>query len=102
MSRKKPSPETVELAEVIDLLTRTLLNNPLMRSSITPEGRLRVNADNLPIFWVNSNIPTSGAPAFGSANWVTVWIGPVDQRWMIIQMANMEYALCQRNRFTFV
>jgi len=86
----------------IDTLLRSLLNTPFARTAITGSGQLRTAVENITTSWVSGNVPTSGAPTIGSVNWATVWIGPVDQRWMIIQMANIEYNECQRSKFAFV
>ena len=87
----------------IDVLLRTLLNSPLMRTTISSTGALRVSDDNKSVGYVTSgaNIPTAGAPALGSGNWTYVWCGPVDQRYEMIQRGNIEYAECQRSKFTF-
>jgi len=102
MATTYPPPEEVKIAELLDLLIRTLLNSPLARTAIAGGGQLRTVVENISSLWQPGNIPTGGAPTVGSANWATVWIGPVDQRWEIIQRSNIEYELCQRSKFTFV
>jgi outer membrane receptor protein involved in Fe transport len=72
----------------IDVLLRTLLNSPLIRTSVDSAGRLRIVID-----------------AAGTATPVTLSsVGnfPVDQRFEVIQRSNIEYGECQRNKFTFV
>lgn len=96
--------EPVKIAELLDLLIRTLLNSPLVRTAITSTGLLQIAG--LPYTTNISssygvNVPTGGPPTVGGGSWAWVWIGPVDQRWEIIQRSNIEYNECQRSKFTF-
>jgi hypothetical protein len=49
------------------------------------------------------NAPTANAPIqqTGSSNWQPVWIGPVDQRFQIMDAARLTYANSIRNNLTF-
>jgi hypothetical protein len=76
----------------------------------TPNSGLRVSADNLSpgaLYGANT-IPTGGAtsgaasPSVGSQQGVLpVFQVPVDQRFEVMQRANIEYNECQRSKMTF-
>ncbi len=115
-----PDPVTVEVQgqltavqQDIDMLTRLILNSPLLRTAIDGSNQLRtVPAVSIPISGTlqgvgftgsnaTINAPTNGAPANGTVYYMPVWTGPVDQRWELIQRANIEYNEAQRSKMAF-
>jgi len=97
----------IESGNINDLLQlfKMLVQSPLGRLAIDNINRLRVFDENKTVTSIPSssgtNVATGGAPTMGSGTWQLVWTGPVDQRWEIIQRANIEYNECQRSKFTF-
>lgn len=95
-----PSDPLVTIQD-IDQLLRTLLNTPLVRLAIDAAGRMRVIID----------VAGTATPVTQSGTWNMTQTGtwilsaggvfPVDQRWELIQRANIEFAECQRNRMAF-
>jgi hypothetical protein len=51
----------------------------------------------------STNYPTNAAPVQqpGTSSWQPVWIGPVDQRFQIMDNARLNYANSIRNNITF-
>ncbi len=88
----------------IDLLLKTVLGTPLARLAVDSAGRLRIIIDAAGIA-----TPVSGTVAVTkSGTWTldsqTITAGgvfPVDQRFELMQRANIEYNECQRRKFTF-
>ena len=81
--------------DINDLLQilKQLVQTPLGRLAIDSTGRLRIIID----------VAGAATPVSQSGTW-TISAGgvfPVDQRWEIIQRANIEYNECQRSKFTF-
>ena len=75
----------------------------------TPNAGLRVSADNFTpgtIYGANG-IPTgsgtlgSASPLVATSNPLAVFQVPIDQRWEVMQRANIEYNECQRSKMTF-
>ena len=92
----------------IDQLLRTLLNNPMSRLALDATGRLRVVIDvagvATPVTQSGTfTVGISGTPSVSAAQSGAWNLGnfPVDQRWELMQRADIEYAGCQRNRMTF-
>ena len=86
----------------IDVLLRTLLNTPLARLAVDSAGRLRIIIDvagtATPVT-LASTVLAAGTASIGVLGAGGVF--PVDQRFELIQRANIEYNECQRSKFTF-
>ena len=85
----------IRVIESTDLaLLKMLLDTPLARLSIDSASRLRTIIDNPTLAVTQSGTWTIGSVGAGG-------VFPVDQRYEMIQRANIEFAECQRERFTF-
>jgi hypothetical protein len=99
-----PATESGNLNDLLQLL-KMLIQSTLGRLAIDASNRLRVLDENKTATFLSAssgtNVATGGAPTISSGTWQLVWIGPIDQRWEMIQRANIEYNECQRSKFTF-
>lgn len=99
-----PAKEDGNLNDLVQLF-KLFLQSPIGRLALDSSNRLRVNVDVAPSgvtsVTAGGNIPTAGAPTIGSLSAYHMWKVPVDQRWEMIQRANIEFEV-QRDRFTFV
>jgi hypothetical protein len=84
-----PATEDGNLNDSLQLL-KMLIQSPLGRLAIDNYNRLRVIVDSVP------TTPVSQSGTWNLGNF------PIDQRWEMIQRANIEYNECQRSKFTFV
>jgi len=84
-----PATENGNLNDLLQLL-KMLIQSPLGRLAIDNANRLRVAVD--------SSVAIS---ATQSGTW-NLGNFPVDQRWEMIQRANIEFNECQRSKFTFI
>jgi len=78
--------------EVLEKIVQ-ILSGPIGRLAIDSTGRLRIIID----------AGGTATPVSQSGTW-TIGAGgvfPVDQRWEMIQRANIEYDAYQRSKFTF-
>lgn len=84
----------------LDLLLRILLNTPFARLAPDGQGRLRITLDSVAL--------PAGSAVIGAVTKSGTWtvdaggVFPVDQRYEMIQRANIEFTQCQRSKFTFV
>jgi hypothetical protein len=77
--------------------------------SPTPANALRVSADNLTVGTVYgaNGIPSgsstlgAAAPLLATSSPIAVFQIPIDQRWEVMQRANIEYNECQRSKMAF-
>ena len=76
-------------------LLQALLHTPISRLAIDGANRLRAVVENTVRTVVDNTVPVSQAGTWNLGNF------PVDQRWEMIQRANIEYNECQRSKFTF-
>lgn len=92
------SPSTEATLNALLVVLQHLINSPLGRLTVDSAGRLRILID----------AAGTATPVTQSGTWSVAQSGtwnlgnfPVDQRWEIIQRANIEYNECQRSKFTF-
>lgn len=87
-----PADPTVIALLDIDVLLRTLLNTPLARLAIDSAGRLRIIID----------AAGTSTPVTATASQSGVWSAPTYSVGSeVFQRSNIEYAECQRNKFSF-
>jgi hypothetical protein len=72
------------------MLSRSLMASPIMRMAPDSAGRLRIVID----------VAGTATPVTQSGIW-NLGNYPVDQRFEMIQRANIEYEECQRSKMTF-
>ena len=84
------SPSTETTLNALLVVLQHLINSPLGRLAVDSAGRLRILVD----------AAGTATPVTQSGTW-NLGNFPVDQRWEIIQRANIEYNECQRSKFTF-
>ncbi|MCX6010502.1 MAG: hypothetical protein NTW48_10875 [Chloroflexi bacterium] len=90
----------IRVIESTDLaLLKLLLDTPLSRLAIDSANRLRAIIDNPTLAVTQSGTWT--VTQSGSWTLTAGGVFPVDQRYEMIQRANIEFAECQRERFTF-
>ena len=86
-------------------ILQQLVQSAIGRLAIDAFGRLKVYQDMYPSGLVavtsGGNGPTAGAPVISSQQYYPCWVGPVDQRWEMIQRSNQEFSVAQRANFTF-
>jgi hypothetical protein len=82
-----PALESGNLNALLQLL-RMLIQGPIGRLAIDASNRLRTV--------VEGTLSVSQSGTWNLGNF------PIDQRWEMIQRANIEYNECQRSKFTFV
>jgi len=82
-----PAKEDGNLNDLLQLL-KMLIQSPLGRLAIDSANRLRTI--------VESTVAVTQSGTWNLGNF------PVDQRWEMIQRANIEFNECQRSKFTFV
>ncbi len=93
-----PSPSTETTLNALLVVLQHLINSSLGRLTIDSAGRLRILID----------AAGTATPVTQSGTWSVAQSGtwnlgnfPIDQRWEMIQRANIEYNECQRSKFTF-
>jgi len=84
------SPSTETTLNALLVVLQHLINSPLGRLAIDSAGRLRILVD----------AAGTATPVTQSGTW-NLGNFPIDQRWEMIQRANIEYNECQRSKFTF-
>jgi hypothetical protein len=82
-----PATEDGNLNDILQLL-KMLIQSPLGRLAIDSTNRLRTIVEG------TAAVTQSGTWNLGNF--------PIDQRWEMVQRANIEYNECQRSKFTFV
>jgi len=98
-----PATEDGNLNDLLQIL-KQLAQTAIFKAGIVNPDYLKIYVMNPYYTSVSSggNIATAGAPTLGTPYFFYVWQVPIDQRWEVMQRANIEYNECQRSKFTFV
>jgi hypothetical protein len=111
LKAKEPgsSEESLLLRRIVKLLESQAVVDSAMRQRIVVEGIIGTTLGNS-VTGLSSgagvpstNFPTAGSPIQSPATsyWQNVWIGPVDQRYQIIDAAQANYNSSIRNKLSF-
>jgi hypothetical protein len=90
-----PAKEDGNLNDLLQLL-KMLIQGPIGRLAIDSVNRLRTLVEG------TVAVTQSGTWAVTQSGTWNLGNFPIDQRWEMIQRANIEYNECQRSKFTFV